>query len=359
MTSSYFLIALSVACISSFIIIFSIYLQEINSSRSTANIFLLFIITVYISLFYLLFNQFLLHQFLLCQIILSEITESNLYTFLIMPAELSLIEFFVSAKNNLMILFHNDILFTITYANTVLISSKSKTPKFNPLSQQCAAIVPWGQYLPSSVGLPQFNKLVANMIELPPLIEGVVVGIILSDGYCWFAGSAAVNANLRLKQSFANGDYVLFCWMLLWHYCKSGLKTEIGLRNNTITYGVYFTTRALPCFTYFRHLFYPQGIKVIPANIYHLLTPVALAHLIMGDGAKDRSGLILCTHSFTIDDVVKLMNVLIIRYRLDCTIRFHYGKPIIYIRANSMDTLRAIVKPYMHPIFYYKIHLTV
>lgn len=364
MTSSYFIFAFSIGCISSFTIIFSIYLKEINRTRNTAFIFLLFFTTVYILLFYLLFNQFLLHQYLLCQILLSEFTDSNIYTFLFMLVELSVVEYFVSMKHYLMLffnqdnLFNYDILFIITYANTVLISAKSKTPKFNPLSQQCTAIVPWGQYLPSSVGLPQFNRLVANMIEFPPLIEGVVVGILLSDGICWFKSPAAVNANLKLKQSFAHGDYVLFCWMLLWHYCKSGLRIEKGLRNNTITYGLYFTTRALPCFTYFRHLFYPKGVKVIPHNIYDILTPVALAHLIMGDGCHDKSGLVLCTDSYSIEDNVRLINVLIIKYELECTIQYSHGKPRIYIRAKSMAQLRTIVKPFMHPTFYYKIHLT-
>jgi hypothetical protein len=99
--------------------------------------------------------------------------------------------------------------------------------------------------------------MVANMITLPPFIEGVVVGLLLSDGYCGFAGPRSTNANIKLKQSFDHGDYVLFCFMLLWHYCKSGLKLDIGIRNNTITYRLFFYTRALPCFTYFSIL--PSG----------------------------------------------------------------------------------------------------
>ena len=44
-------------------------------------------------------------------------------------------------------------------------------------------------------------------------------------------------------------------------------------------YGLEFKTRAMPCITELRSLFYPElsKIKVIPANIYELLTPVALA----------------------------------------------------------------------------------
>jgi hypothetical protein len=57
-----------------------------------------------------------------------------------------------------------------------------------------------------------------------------------------------------------------------------------------------------------------------------LLTPVALAHWIQGDGKADRSGLVLCTDSFTIQEVVLLMNVLMIRYRLSCTLQMEGGK---------------------------------
>jgi len=36
----------------------------------------------------------------------------------------------------------------------------------------------------------------------------------------------------------------------------------------------------------------------------------------MGDGCAQGSGMVLCTNSFTILDVVKLMNIIIIRYQL-------------------------------------------
>jgi hypothetical protein len=76
----------------------------------------------------------------------------------------------------------------------------------------------------------------------------------------------------------------------------------------------------MPCITALRSLFSPGGTKVVPTNIYDLLTPVALAHWIMGDGAAQAHGLIICTDSFSIEDVVRLINVLIIRYRLECTL---------------------------------------
>ena len=77
-------------------------------------------------------------------------------------------------------------------------------------------------------------------------------------------------------------------------------------------------------------------------------------------GAGVGIGLILCTDSFTNQDVARLINILIIKYGLNCTmIGYKTGAPNIYIRYDSMDLLRTIVTPYMLPIFYYKIHLKV
>lgn len=89
------------------------------------------------------------------------------------------------------------------------------------------------------------------------------------------------------------------------------------------------------------------------------MTPVALAHLIQGDGQASGHGLILCTNSYSIQDVIRLMNVLIIRHRLECTITVKKQNQkvefLIYIRHGSMPLLRTIVKPYMHPSMLYKI----
>src|SRR4051812_34204473 len=99
----------------------------------------------------------------------------------------------------------------------------------------------------------------------------------------------------------------------------------------------------MPCITELHSLFYLNKVKVIPSNIYDLLTPVALAHLIMGDGSAKQYSLRICTDSYSIQDVVRLMNVLIIRYELDCTLRFHTPtQPRIHIKQNSIQKLRAI-----------------
>ena len=85
------------------------------------------------------------------------------------------------------------------------------------------------------------------------------------------------------------------------------------------------------------YIIYKKKIKIIPYNIYDLLIPIALAHWIMGDGAKRNKGLVLCTDSFSISDVVRLSNVLRIKYGLNTTITGftnnkhpHLGKEFTY-----------------------------
>ena len=81
-------------------------------------------------------------------------------------------------------------------------------------------------------------------------------------------------------------------------------------------------------------------IKVIPTNIYDLLTPIALANWIRGDGAKRNKGLVLCTDSYSILDVVKISNVLRIKYDLKTTITgFKNNRPRIYVLPESMPNL--------------------
>jgi hypothetical protein len=81
----------------------------------------------------------------------------------------------------------------------------------------------------------------------------------------------------------------------------------------------------------------------------------------MGDGTALPQGLILCTNSFSLPDIVRLMNVLMIRYSLDCTIHIKRRpsqkiEHLIYIKERSMPRLRTIVAPYFHSSMVYKIN---
>lgn len=84
---------------------------------------------------------------------------------------------------------------------------------------------------------------------------------------------------------------------------------------------------------------------------------MALAHFIQGDGTYTGSGLRLCTDSFTLHDCIRLINVLIIRYRLDATLHIGRGKYRVYIPKSSMPLLISLVYPYMIASMLYRLGL--
>jgi hypothetical protein len=76
----------------------------------------------------------------------------------------------------------------------------------------------------------------------------------------------------------------------------------------------------------------------------------------MCDGSRGVTGnLILCTDSFTVPDVVRLMNLLLIRYNMESSLTYSDGLPRIAIPVQEVPKVIAIVHPYMHPFFLYKL----
>lgn len=198
------------------------------------------------------------------------------------------------------------------------------------------------------------------MIALSPFQMSVIIGVILSDGWLTIPRADRKNARLGFKQSLAHSNYVWYVFNLLSHYCSNYPQLVRGVRQGKPLFGLQFFTRVLPCFTVLHDLFYVNKIKIVPDNIYDLLTPPALAHLIQGDGSRGRHGLIICTNSFTVQDIVKLINVLIIRYGLKCSIHTKKNKKVeymIYISESSMAKLREIVLPYTCSSMYYKLRI--
>lgn len=219
-------------------------------------------------------------------------------------------------------------------------------------------LVVWGSNLASNLKYPRYTKLVSSMVELPAYYISVFVGVVLSDGSVQFASASNKNARLVFKQSLAHFPYFWFVYTTLSHYCSSLPGLRSGMRAGVPFFAVEFGTRALPCITVLHSLFYvSSGPKILPPVeiLYELLTPVALAHWIIGDGSVSQHGIFLCTESFTPREVILLVNVLIVRYGLDCTLSRRGDSYRIYVRESAIPILRNIVLPYMHKSILYKI----
>ena len=185
-----------------------------------------------------------------------------------------------------------------------------------------------------------------------------MIGLLLSDGYITFYGKRSKNGSLGLTQSLSHSSYLYFVFNILAHYCPRYPIFSKRSRFGKPIFNLEILTRSMLCITELHNKFYVEKVKSIKPSIYNDLTPVGLAHWIMGDGTFNGITLLLCTDSYTIKEVVLLINVLIIKYEIHCTIRYynqHY--PRIYILKKSLPKMRQVVLPYMHSSMLYKLGL--
>ena len=137
-------------------------------------------------------------------------------------------------------------------------------------------------------------------------------------------------------------------------------KTFNDKRTNKKYSSVSFATLSLPCFNYYRSIFYnSNNLKIVPLDIEKLLTPRGLAYWIMDDGSLQNKGLHLNTYGFTHEGVLSLKHTLEHMFgasSLKCSIHKHNKWERIYIWEESMNCLRLNITQFMHRDMLYKIN---
>jgi hypothetical protein len=104
-------------------------------------------------------------------------------------------------------------------------------------------------------------------------------------------------------------------------------------------------------------MFYNKKVKIVPLDLYNLLTYEALAHWICCDGTKTGKGLTLQTQSFTVKECVFIISILIHKFNLKCSLHFQRNLPVIYISTKSMKNLQPYIIPYICKSMRYKLNI--
>ena len=238
----------------------------------------------------------------------------------------------------------------------------------NSNEQQLSLIV-WDQKGNKSVYIGKFlSKLDRNIINLTKYNKSILIGVSLSDGN--IEKRLGWNPRLRFEQSIKNFEYIWFLFSQLSILINSyPLLLKRTLRGK-IFYSLTFKTRQLNCLNEIYELFYNLGNKQkeLHLNLYDYFNYIVFAHWIMGDGYKSGKGLILCTDSFSIKEVVFLMNILKIKFDINSTINYvtsispyDLSKtkkkkfPRIFINRENLDKVKPFIEPYILNCFLYKI----
>lgn len=152
------------------------------------------------------------------------------------------------------------------------------------------------RFLNSLNKLENHKKELRSKSKFSIYLNEVLIGLLLSDGYLE-RSSPTSGARLTISFGIKHLAYLMYLFNLLEPYTNTE-PTSISVYNKqtkTNNEVCRFKTVSLPQFLYYYELFYkvnsvsPGGgsgkfIKVIPLNIEELISPVVLAHLLMGDG---------------------------------------------------------------------------
>ena len=218
----------------------------------------------------------------------------------------------------------------------------------------------------------QFKKRLTSVersqIIIPiesPLHESII-GLLLGDGHVQkrsiLGNSRFIYAQSSLRIHHINYfKHVLELFKpYLSNYFNYKEKTFTDKRTNKEYKSVHFATLSLPCFNYYRDMFYDSNnLKIVPLNIKNLLTPRGLAYWIMDDGSLQNKGLHLNTYGFTHEGILNLKETLENMFgenSLKCSIHKHKKGERIYIWEESMECLRNNISQFMVKDMLYKLN---
>lgn len=199
-------------------------------------------------------------------------------------------------------------------------------------------------------------------MDLSNLQKEILIGILLGDGNLQ-SNVNGTTYRLRCIQGELNKEYLFHLYDQFHLFVRTKPKKLNEISGTKIYTKYYFNTISLDIFHYYGELFYNGKVKIIPSNIYDLLTPCSLAYWFMDDGAlkwKNKSnGLVLCTDSFTLKEVELLCNVLSRKFNLIVTIQKNGNAYRIYISSKSYEVFKSLVFPYMYPTMLYKLNIKI
>nr|YP_008475182.1 hypothetical protein [Candida labiduridarum]AGS44490.1 hypothetical protein [Candida labiduridarum] len=209
------------------------------------------------------------------------------------------------------------------------------------------------------------NELNKYNINISDNVKEIIIGELLGDGHINLSPN---NKSARLEWTFSSKslNYVNYLkFNKLKSLCNDTLPSPYP-KDNPIQY--WFSTKYRPDILDLHKLWYKYDyinnkyIKILPE--YLNISPISLAHWLMGDGTYT-SSIILCSDTFSKDEVIKLINYLDKQYNIKSTILvikyINNNKLItryrVRVRANSTHKFILLVKKHLLPEFYYKLGL--
>jgi len=210
----------------------------------------------------------------------------------------------------------------------------------------------------STKGKIRLSQTQRKELILSQYLQEVLFGIMLSDGHVQ-RRSKTGNSRFTFGQSTENEAYFWHVFNLFKPYCTTDFtpKPKEHIVKGVLYYSLDFATMQLPCFNYFREIFYVGRTKVVPAVFTTFLTPVSLAFWIMCDGSAQGPGLHLNTYKFTPAEHDFMVAGFKEVFGINCTIHPHSAGLRLYIGKDDLQQLIPLILPHMHSSMKFKLGL--
>ena len=185
----------------------------------------------------------------------------------------------------------------------------------------------------------------------------VLVGTVLGDGFLQKTGSK--NARLRLEHSDKQKDYLLWKGTQLSRLFqgKPSYLSRVHPKSGQRYSYVRWQSNASPELGVWQRYFYPNGKKIIPADIGKNLSSLALAVWYMDDGyySKDKSSFIYLG-KVSKNEADVLRDAIAKNFSISAKVYDKKQKGFaLYFPVEETRKLHALIKSFIHSSMQYKI----
>ena len=198
------------------------------------------------------------------------------------------------------------------------------------------------------LGLP---KRECDIVSLTSYQKAILYGSLLGDGSI-VKGGEDKNYRFSEAHSAKQKDYLLFKHEQLRPF--SGKFIEYPRRDGGKD--VKFSTKAHPCFTEFRKMFYDASSRKVvrPSTLRKITDPLSLAIWFGDDGNKEKYSYRIATGAYNIREVKSLINWLKKYFRIKSYSHKHGIYWYLSIREDRKKFTK-LIKPYLHKGLSYKL----
>ncbi len=195
-----------------------------------------------------------------------------------------------------------------------------------------------------------------SLLRLNKKQRSILIGTTLGDGHLE-TQNMGLTYRLKIEHSVKQAFYVDWLYEQFKDWTTTPPKSKRKVLNNVELENYYFQTLSVGQFRFYAQKFYVNGRKVVPSQIGHWLTPLAIAVWFMDDGSaksKDHRALILNTQGFTRKDIEILRKALVDKYNIEAVFRTQKDGLQLIIVGESAERFYKLVQPHMLPGFEYK-----